>query len=100
MITAVNICGIPHTVKYVDDFFNVDLHLGQINYAKAEILVNKDMPPAMTRETICHEMVHGILVHTGYTELSNDETFVQSLGNAINQSFEIKNIGCECNVDK
>ena len=100
MITAVNICGIPHTVKYVDDLFNVDLHLGQINYAKAEILVNKDMTPAMTKETICHEMVHGILVHIGCTELSNDETFIQAMGNAINQSFEIKNIGCDSDVNK
>lgn len=41
-------------------------------------------------ETICHEMVHGILVHLGYTEQSQDETFVQALGNAIYQGFEIK----------
>ena len=34
-------------------------------------------------------MVHGILVHLGYDNLSDDETFVQSLGNAITQSFDI-----------
>ena len=79
--------------------FNSDLHLGQINFAKAEILVNKDMTPEMTKETICHEIVHGILIHIGCNELSNDETFVQAMGNAINQSFDIKNIGV-CNVNK
>jgi hypothetical protein len=35
-------------------------------------------------------MVHGMLVHMGYDELSQDEQFVQALGNAICQGFEIK----------
>lgn len=100
MITEVNICGIPHTVNYTEDKFNVDTHLGQINYAKCEILINKDMPEPIVKETICHEIVHGILMHIGYNDLASDEQFVQALGNAINQTFTIKNIGCECNVNK
>ena len=32
--------------------------------------------------------MHGILVHIGRADLSEDETFVQSLGNAIFQSFK------------
>ena len=43
-------------------------------------------------ETICHEMIHGILVHLGYNDYSNDEQFVQALANAINQGFIIKNL--------
>ena len=41
-------------------------------------------------ETIVHEMVHGMLVHLGYTEQSEDETFVQGLANAIYQGFDIR----------
>ena len=100
MITAVNICGIPHKVQYVDDVFGCNSQLGLIEYAKAEISINKNMSSHMMRETLCHEIVHGILVHLGYNDLSDDEHFVQAFGNALNQTFEIKNIGCDCNADK
>ena len=50
------------------------------------------MPEELKRETICHEMVHGILVHLGYQDKSNDEQFVQALANAIYQGFEIKDL--------
>ena len=86
----VNICGIPHEVIECEVSFDTDLHLGQIDYDKATIKVNKDLAEAVKRETLCHEMVHGILTHLGYTDDSADEKFVQQLGNAINQSFDIK----------
>ena len=87
---TVNICGIPHKVILKKDSFDVDCHMGQINYKDATILINEDMNDAMKREALCHEMVHGMLMHLGYNELTNDETFVQCLGNAICQGFEIK----------
>lgn len=86
----VNICGIPHEVIETEDKFNVDCHLGQIDYKDLTIKINKDMHIIEKYETICHEMVHGILVHLGYNDLSNDEQFVQALGNAIYQGFDIK----------
>lgn len=86
----VNICGIPHEVVEVEDKFNMDCHLGQIEYKDLLIKINKDMPTEAKKETLCHEMIHGILVHLGYTNLSDDEQFVQALGNAIYQGFEIK----------
>lgn len=86
----VNICGIPHTVIEKDDYFTSDnTHLGEITYSKAEILINKNIPAEMKKETICHEIVHGIFVHLGREDLTNDETLVQQLGNAIYQGFEI-----------
>lgn len=88
--TNVNICGIPHEIILCEDNFDVDTHFAQINYGNAEIKVNKNMNKYIQEESICHEVVHGILVHIGRQELSSDETFVQALGNAIMQSFEIK----------
>ena len=85
----VNICDIPHKVIECDDKFDMDSHLGMITYVDAEIRINSKLKGAMRKETICHEMVHGILVHLGYDNLSDDETFVHSLGNAITQSFDI-----------
>lgn len=89
----VNICGIPHKVIGYDDKFDANsLHMGQIDYKTGEILVNQDLADEIKIETICHEMIHGILTHLGYMEYSNDEQFVQALGNAIYQGFSIKEI--------
>lgn len=89
---TVNICGLPHKVVEVEDKFNMDCHMGMIEYKDLIIKINKDMPPEAKAETLCHEMVHGILVHLGYTDMSNDEQLVQALGNAIYQGFEVKKI--------
>ncbi len=86
----VNICGIPHKVIECEDKFDTDCHFGQIDYKACEIRINKDISPASKKETLCHEMLHGMLVHLGYTEASQDELFVQALGNEIYQSFEIR----------
>lgn len=89
----VNICGVPHSILFVEDNFDSDAkHFGQIDYARCLITVNSDLRAEARDETICHEMVHGMLVHIGYDELSQDEQFVQALANAIYQGFEIKNI--------
>lgn len=87
---VINICGIPHTVIEKDDNLSLDTHLGLIDYAKAEIYINKDMPEELKKETLCHEIVHGMLMHIGRNDLTEDETFVQSLGNAIFQTFDIR----------
>ena len=64
----VNICGIPHKILERDDNFNLDLHLGQIDYGKGEIRINSNLDEAIKLETVCHEMVHGMLVHLGYMD--------------------------------
>ena len=86
----VNICGIPHTVKYVKDTFDTDIHFGQIEYKTAKILINEELTEELKSETLCHEILHGIFVHIGRSDLNNDEPFVQMLGNAINQTFTLK----------
>ena len=87
---TVNICGIPHKIVYSKDNFNTELHLGQITYSKAEIVINEALPEPMKSEALCHEIVHGILMHLGMDDLCDDEKFVQQLGNALNQSFTPK----------
>lgn len=88
----INICGINHTVVECEDKFDIDCHFGQIDYKKCEIRINKDTTKDIKDEVLCHEIVHGMLVHLGYGNLSNDEQFVQALGNAIHQSFNVKYI--------
>lgn len=87
---TVNICGIPYQVVEAEDCFDVDAHFGQIDYKHATIRINKDLTPEIKNETLCHEIMHGILVHLGYSEQSQDEQFIQALGNALNQGFVVK----------
>jgi hypothetical protein len=86
----VNICGIPHEIIFCEDNFDEAIHFGQIDYKTATIKINKDMKPEIQEETIIHEMLHGILVHLGYDEKSDDEQFVNAVSNAIYQGFDIK----------
>lgn len=84
------ICSIPHAVTLCEDSFNSGTHFGQIEYAKCEIKINANMPEVMQRQTLCHEMLHGMLALLGYDDLTQDEIFVRSLSMAINQSFRIR----------
>lgn len=87
----IKICGIPYEVKECEDNFSADAaHFGEVEYKKCVIRINKDMTDEMKKETLCHEILHAIMVHIGRNDLTNDETLIQSLGNAINQTFEIK----------
>ena len=87
---VINICGIPHKVVRASDYFDVDTHFGMIDYKTCTIKINKDLEGAMEKETSCHEVMHGIFVHIGRQDLATDEQFVQSLANAISQSFDVK----------
>ena len=87
----INICGIPHEIIEREDVFDAtELHFGQIDFKQCKIYIAKESTSEVKAETLCHEILHGMLVHLGYRELSNDETFVQALGNAISQTFKVK----------
>lgn len=86
-VSRITICGIPYTIVLEKDNFDVDLHFGQIDHKTCTIRINDDISEALQFEALCHEMIHAILVHIGRSEMSQDEEFVQSLANAINQSF-------------
>ena len=88
----VNICGVIHNVVELEDNFTIDTNFGQIDHLKNEIKINQDMSDDNKKETICHEMVHGIFVHLGYNSYAQDEQLVQALANAIYQGFEIKEV--------
>lgn len=86
----VNICGIPHNVIEKVDSFDKDIHFGMIDYINTDIIINKNLSPSLKKNVVMHEMIHGILTHLGYTELSNDEIFVNSFASALAMAFDIK----------
>lgn len=87
----VTICGIPHTIKLCDDSFDIDTHFGQINYVKAEIIINSGATPELQMQSLYHEILHGMLVMIGQNDAALDEQFVQALSNAMYQTFELRN---------
>ena len=73
----IRICGLLHTVIECEDKFNADAtHYGQIDHKNCEIRINKDMSEENKKETLCHEIMHGIFVHLGYNDYANDEQLV------------------------
>lgn len=88
----VNICGIPYTVKECEDHFDSDCHCGLIIYSECLIKINKNMHEEMKKATLCHEIMHGILLNIGREDLSNDENFVTALGNAVYATFDVKEV--------
>lgn len=90
----VNICGIPHEVIDVDyiESDNGGICVGQITYEDCIIKMRKGINSDYYRQTLIHEMMHGILSMIGRNDLTSDETFVQSLALAISQSFDIKEV--------
>ena len=87
---TINICGVPHKVTLCKDNFDLDSHFGQIDYIKAEIKLNEDMPEEMRMQALCHEWLHGALVMLGFNDETANEQFVQALSCAINQTFRLK----------
>ena len=97
---TINICGIPYTVIDLDDNFSADAkHFGQADFLKARIILNKYLAEPIKQETLVHEIVHAILVHIGRPDLSEDETFVQSLEGRYEQCLlELVYHGMRCHV--
>lgn len=86
----VNICGIPHTIVELPDYYDkLTTELGYIDHSQAQIVINANTPDIVKNGTICHEIIHGILVRIGRPDLSEDETFVTCLGYAVNNCFKI-----------
>lgn len=85
----VTLCGIPYRVVLCDDSFDIDLHMGQIKYGKGEIRISNQVTQELQMQTLFHEMLHGMLFLIGRNEEAADENLVQSLANAMYQTFRI-----------
>lgn len=91
MKKVVKICGIPYEIidKEVIEC-NSGRCVGLITYDEGRIEMRKGQHPDYYRQSLIHEIVHGMFVMIGRNDLSDDETLVQSLALAISQTFELK----------
>lgn len=92
---TIKICGIPYQIIEKECIEGNGRVLGEITYDECVIKMREGMNPDYYNQTLIHEVVHGMLVMIGRNDLSEDETFVQSLALAISQTFELKVEGDE-----
>ena len=81
----VEILGVNYEIKELDIIDENPNVLGQIVYQKQEIQIRKSLLKDMKNSTIIHEIVHGILFHSGKQELNEKEDLVESLSSSIYQ---------------
>lgn len=87
---VIKICGIPYKIIEKECIESSSGRcLGLITYDEGTIEIRKGQQPDYYKQTLIHEVVHGMLVMIGRNDLSEDETFVQSLALAISQTFEL-----------
>ncbi len=81
----VEILGVNYEIKELDIIDENPNVLGQIVYQKQEIQIKKSLLKDMKNSTIIHEIVHGILFHSGKQELNEKEDLVESISSSIYQ---------------
>ncbi len=81
----VEILGVNYEIKELDIVDENPDVLGQIIYQKQLIEIKKSLPKDMKNTTILHEILHGILFHSGKQELNKNEDLIESLSNSIYQ---------------
>lgn len=81
----VEILGVNYEIKELDIVDENPNVLGQIVYQKQEIQIKKSLLKDMKNSTIIHEIVHGILFHSGKQELNEKEDLVESISSSIYQ---------------
>lgn len=83
----VDILGINYQIKeenVIDE--NIDC-LGLIEYKKQLITIKQGLKEDIRKETIIHEIIHGILEHSGRADLQKKEDLINGLSNSIYQVF-------------
>lgn len=77
----INIGNSTHEIKLVPEIITEegDLVLGEYRPYEEAILVSKSFPAQVKRQTLWHEVVHGMLDEIGADALQTDEGFVDAL---------------------
>lgn len=82
MITSVDILGVPHVVKHVDQIDCGKLS-GYIAHYLSQIEIAKDIPAHLAPVVLMHECIHGIFEVTGHEDYRADEDLAKCLSYGI-----------------
>lgn len=78
-IKKLKILATEYKVEEVEQIDKYQRLLGQIEYTEQTIKIDKNISEDMKKETLIHEILHGILEKLGYEELNEDEQKVHSI---------------------
>ena len=84
-MNSLTILGITYTIESVASVSRDEYLAGKIDHENQKINILETISGDLKRQTLLHEMLHGIFTGFGLHELSNDETLVQSLATALHQ---------------
>lgn len=82
---CVKICGIEYAIVFCDQIENVsedanEQVLGNIRFSDGLIQIRNEMSKDVTRQTLVHEILHGVFQHLG---IEQQETQIDTLATAI-----------------
>lgn len=81
---AFNLFGETYKVKRIVKIDRDD-SWGEFSPEKNVIKIKKGINEEQADQAYCHELVHCILTNLGYSELNEDEKFVDRIGKALHQ---------------
>lgn len=80
----IHICGMPYTIEVLDKVFDDGVEcVGTINFLAGHIRLKKDVSPSMLRQTLMHEILHGICYHLGIKDTADEEKLVDTIATAL-----------------
>lgn len=82
-IRKLKIMATEYAVEEVEQIDKYERLLGQIDYAEQKIKIDKNISEDMKKETLIHEILHGILEKLGYQELNEEEQKVHSIASTM-----------------
>lgn len=82
-IKNIKIMATEYEVEEVEQIDKFNMSLGEIVYTELKIKIDKTIPEELKKETLFHEMLHGVLDKLGYTDINEDEQKVQSIASTL-----------------
>ena len=91
-IRKIKILATEYKVEEVEQIDKYQRLLGQIEYTEQTIKIDKNISEDMKRETLIHEILHGILEKLGYETLNQDEQKVHSIASTMYLALKENNL--------
>lgn len=82
-IKELKILATEYQVEEVEQIDKYQRLLGQIEYIEQKIKIDKNISEDMKKETLIHEILHGILEKLGFNEINEDEQKVHSIASTM-----------------
>lgn len=82
-INKLKILATEYDIEEVEQIDKYQRLLGQIEYTEQKIKIDKSLSEDMKRETLMHEILHGILEKLGYDNINEDEQKVHSIASTM-----------------